>query len=91
MARGPPRLQTVAYSARLGKWWPGLLDFFFDVNGEPILVFGVIGPRSPTGLVGRKLTSCMLFVWPWAGSERRDVPSSMQFVSHTIPIALRRL
>lgn len=57
----------------------------------PILVIGVIGPRSPTGLVGHKLTSCMLFVRPSTGSERRDVASSMQFVSHTIPFVIKRL
>lgn len=61
------------------------------IHEGPMLVIGVIGPRSPTGLVGHKLTSCMLFVRPSTGSERRDVASSMQFVSHTIPFVIKRL
>lgn len=52
----------------------------FHVTEKPILVIGVIGPRSPTGLVSHKLTSYMLFVWPSTGSEKRDVPSSMHAV-----------
>lgn len=45
--------------------------FYLVCHEEPILVNGVIGPSSPTGLAGRKLTSGMLFEWPSTRSEAR--------------------